>query len=130
MNLSRIVASALLGLAALSAHAQPDLSNLRPSVPPITVPEPARATHRPGLTTCFWGATISPQTFNILIPDSGVVYWATQFKLPPGASLSLEGRFPKARHISLNSYDASGAPVDRLNDLMMLPAAGATNPFL
>src|SRR5262249_48020779 len=65
----------------------------------------------------------------ILFPDTGSTYWLSQYALPPGARLEFEGRFPYARHMSFNVYDANGQPVDRLNDLLIEPEAGATNPF-
>lgn len=113
-----------------SAQAQPDLTRLRPRVEPVPAEQIARVNARSGLTDCFWAATVSPDTLNILIPDSGVVYWLAQFQLPAGAALRFEGRYPHARHISFNSYDAAGMPVDRVNDLMLPAAPGATNPFL
>lgn len=114
---------------ALTVAAQPDLSKIRPCVEKIAVADMERVGQQSGLSSCFWPATVSPSTFNILIPDSGVVYWVSQYRLPAGASLTLRGQFPKARHISLNTYDEAGQPVDRLNDLMMAPNAGSTNPF-
>lgn len=114
---------------ALAAPAAPDFSAIRPTLEPISNEDVAKANQVSGLQNCFWVGTVSPTTHNILFPDSGVVYWATQFRLPAGASLELKGEFPHARHISFNSY-VNGIPVDRLNDLMINPAAGSTNPFL
>ena len=121
--------SLLLSAGVAGVAAQPDLSKMRPQVERIPVQDIERMAQKSGLTNCFWPATVSPSTFNILIPDSGVVYWATQYRLPAGASLSLRGQFPRVRHISLNTYDETGQPVDRINDLMMEPDAGSTNPF-
>jgi hypothetical protein len=129
MKMNDWLGAFVLSALALTAAAQPDLSKIRPRVEKITEGEMERVGQQSGLTSCFWLATVSPSTFNILIPDSGVVYWVTQYRLPAGASLSLRGQFPKARHISLNTYDEAGQPVDRLNDLMMEPDAGSTNPF-
>ena len=107
-----------------------DMSSLRPKVEPFSAQAIEDMGRKSGLTTCFWVGTVSPQTFNILIPDSGVVYWIAQFKLPAGSELSLRGQYPHARHISFNTYDASGVPVDRINDLLIAPASGSMNPFL
>ena len=88
----------VLSALALTAAAQPDLGKIRPRVEKIAEGEMARVGRRSGLTSCFWLATVSRSTFNILIPDSGVVYWVTRYRLPAGTSLSLRGQFPKARH--------------------------------
>src|SRR5437773_10403592 len=88
----------VLSALALTAAAQPDLGKIRPRVEKIAEGEMARVGRQSGLTSCFWLATVSRSTFNILIPDSGVVYWVTRYRLPAGTSLSLRGQFPKARH--------------------------------
>src|SRR2546425_9691945 len=106
----------VLSALALTAAAQPDLGKIRPRVEKIAEGEMARVGRQSGLTSCFWLATVSRSTFNILIPDSGVVYWVTRYRLPAGTSLSLRS-------------DEAGQPVDRLNDLMMEPDAGSTDPF-
>ncbi len=128
----RALACALLAFATTS-HAQspaPDLSTLRPRVEPLSAAAIEAMGRKSGLTDCFWVGTVSPETFNILIPDTGVTYWAAQFKLPAGSQLSLQGQYPHARHISLNTYDANGVPVDRVADLVMAPDAGSSNPYL
>ena len=105
------------------------LGKLRPRVEPLPAAQIDEMGRKSGLTSCFWVGTVSPNTFNILIPDTGVTYWGTQYRLPPGARIELSGRYPYARHLSFNTYDKDGQPVDRLNDLMIAPDAGATNPF-
>lgn len=112
------------------AHAQPALPDLAPVRKPVPTEELDRVARASGLTDCFWAATISPGTFNLLLPDSHAVYWLAQFRLPAGARLSLEGAFAHARHVSFNTYDAQGAPVDRVNDQMLAAEPGATNPYL
>src|ERR1035438_3888529 len=63
----------------------PDLARARPEIHAFSAEEIDRVSGRSGLTDCFWVGTVSPTTFNILIPDSGLVYWLTQFRLPAGA---------------------------------------------
>lgn len=129
--MQRVFLGLALVLGSVWAHAEApalDFNSFRPKLVPIPVAEIDSANQRSGLSNCFWVGTISPDTHNILFPDSGVTYWATQFRLPAGAKLTLEGQFPHARHISFNSY-LEGAPVDRINDVMMSAVAGATNPF-
>jgi hypothetical protein len=120
--------------AASAATAAPNpaaalLGKLRPRVEPLPAAQVDEMGRKSGLTSCFWIGTVSPATFNILIPDTGVTYWGTQYRLPPGARIELTGRYPYARHLSFNTYDEEGQPVDRLNDLMIAPDPGATNPF-
>ena len=40
------------------------------------------------------------------------------------------GEYPHARHLSFNAYDEKSQPVDRLNDVLIQPDAGAVNPFI
>ena len=86
--------------------------------------------------TCFWEGPISmkrPTTrgfdgryFNF--PEESATYWMSRFTLPAGSKLVLEGRYPFARYISLNSY-SDAAPTDTLSDIAIEPNPGATNPF-
>lgn len=126
-----ILGAALLlgGMLALVAHSTYTFSQAKPKLVPIAAAEVARANQVSGLQSCFWAGTISPTTLNILFPDSGALYWISQFSLPVGAKLALEGQFPYARYISFNSY-VDGAPVDRLSDLQIPALPGASNPFL
>jgi hypothetical protein len=99
---------------------------------------PATSPHvKHELATCFWEGPISmkrPSTrgfdgryFNF--PEESATYWMSRFSLPPGARLVLEGRYPHARYISLNSY-SDAAPTDTLSDIAIKPDPGATNPFV
>ncbi|RQO59807.1 hypothetical protein DBR47_10530 [Paucibacter sp. KBW04] len=122
--------SAAQGEAAAAADVAQRLRQATPSVQPYTAEEIARRHAGKGLSDCFWTGTLKSDTFNILSPDLGVVYWIAQFKLPVGASLSLEGEFPHARYLSFASYNPMGQPVDSLSDLLIRPAPGSSNPFL
>ncbi len=122
-------ALAVVALGGMAVATAPDLKRLRPSLEPVAKSEVERTNQQSGLHNCFWVGTVSPSTLNILFPDSGALYWASQVRLPTGSRLELEGRFPHARHISFNAY-VDGVPVDRLNDLMIPPLPGSSNPFL
>jgi hypothetical protein len=75
---------------------------------------------------CFWqGGTRT----NIAYPDLGARYWISSFPLPPGAELILKGRYPHARYMSFNVYDAAAQPTDGLADIDIAPDSGSTNPF-
>jgi hypothetical protein len=108
----------------------PDLARAHSTIRPFSATEIDRVSGASGLTDCFWVGTLSPQTFNILLPDSGAVYWVSQFRVPEGARLDIRGEYPHARYLSFNSYNPAGQPVDNLNDQQIEPDAGSTNPFL
>lgn len=86
----------------------PDLTRARPAIHPFSAAEIDRVSGASGLTDCFWVGTLSPTTFNILIPDTSLVYWITQFRLPAGARLEFKGQYPHGRYLSFNSYNPTG----------------------
>jgi hypothetical protein len=104
------------------------LAGLKPQVRPVSA---AQAGAAAGTLPhdCFWSAVIGAKQLNVLYPDEGALYWATQLRLPQGARLSFDGRFPRARYMSFNAYDAEGQPVDRLADVQLRPVGGGENPF-
>ncbi len=88
--------------------------------------------------SCFWTGPYvkeNPVT-NIAFPDAGAAYWGAKYTLPEGANLELIGRYPKARYMSFNSYDANGenptyAPVDVIRDVEIKPFLSfAKNPYI
>lgn len=76
---------------------------------------------------CFWQG--GNRSVNIAYPDVGARYWVSSFPLPPGAELILEGRYPHARYMSFNVYDAAAQPTDGVADIDIAPDPGSTNPF-
>lgn len=86
----------------------------------------------PGPRTCFWarGPAGADPYINIAYPDAATFYWAAVFTVPQGAKLQLEGQFPRARYMSLISYDDKGRPVESVADYLIKPKAGSSNPFL
>lgn len=86
----------------------------------------------PGPRTCFWryGPSSGDPYINIAYPDAATFYWGAVFRVPQGAQLFLEGKFPHARYMSLISYDFKGAPLDAVADYLFQPVAGAVNPFI
>ncbi|RQO56268.1 hypothetical protein DBR47_17140 [Paucibacter sp. KBW04] len=105
------------------------LAKFRPQVTAVPVAELDAEAQKNGLADCFWVGASSGGTL-LSYPDTGANYWLTQFKLPQGAELTLDGEFPHARHLSFNSYDQQARPVDRLNDVMIQPKPGGINPFV
>ncbi len=86
----------------------------------------------PGPRSCFWarGPASADPYINIAYPDAATFYWAAVFTVPPGARLSLEGRYPRSRYMSFISYDEAGRPIESVADYLVKPKAGSTNPFL
>ncbi|MCX7167484.1 MAG: hypothetical protein NTV11_14580 [Rhodocyclales bacterium] len=139
VSLNRILATLLIWAGSAGAQqppaqalppGMPDLSKARPAIHAFSAAEIDRISGASGLTDCFWVGTLSPTTFNILIPDTSLVYWITQFRLPVGARLEFKGQYPHGRYLSFNSYNPTGQPVDALNDQQIAPDAGSQNPFL
>lgn len=105
------------------------LASFRPVAVNVPIEDVEAAAKKTGLADCFWVGAMTKDGLNFAYPDTGAHYWITQFKLPEGASLGFSGNFPHARHLSFNTYNEDGQPVDRLNDVLITPEAGATNPF-
>jgi hypothetical protein len=105
----RFMPKIFAGALALAALAAPVLADERAGAGSVALQDPI-----PGSRTCFWSRCpfgVDP-TINVAYPDSGTLYWAATFTIPSDAKLTLEGRFPHARYISLISYDGAGVPID------------------
>lgn len=97
-----------------------------PLLLPLTLPSSAAA-QEPSDRDCFWQG--GNRSANLAYPDLGARYWISSFPLPPGAELILRGRYPHARYMSFNVYDAAAQPTDGLADVDIGPDPGSTNPF-
>ncbi|RLZ07216.1 hypothetical protein EAH57_13410 [Acinetobacter sp. 2JN-4] len=89
------------------------------------------------LTDCMWQDAVSSQDgtggenpMNYALPDSNVSYWSSEFSVPEGAKVLIDGDYPYARHTSLVSYTAQGERVNSLVDVNIQPNQGVTNPFI
>ena len=85
-----------------------------------------------GLPTvgCFWTGPFTaedPRT-NYAYPGTQIAYWGAKFSTPPGAVLSLKGRFPHARYSSFNAYEMNGASSGSLPDRDIRHDSGSINP--
>ncbi len=79
---------------------------------------------------CFWNyGAFGVDDFNIAYPDAGATYWVAGFRRPPGSKLTLKGRYPHARYMSMQTYDLLGRGVDALADYQLDPEQGSSNPF-
>lgn len=79
---------------------------------------------------CFWTGPFTaedPRT-NYAYPGTQIAYWGAKFSTPPGAVLSLKGRFPHARYSSFNAYEMNGASSGSLPDRDIRPDRGSINP--
>jgi hypothetical protein len=88
----------------------------------------SRAEAADGRASCFWFPVFDREQ-NFAYPDFSARYWAARFRLPPGSRLRLEGRFPRARYMSLNAYRGA-EPTDTVTDTEIDPLHGDTNPFV
>ena len=89
--------------------------------------------HNPkGLPTagCFWTGpfTAENEKTNSAFPGTEITYWGARFSTPPGAVVSLRGRFPHARYSSFNTYEMDGASASSLSDRRIRPNRGSINP--
>jgi hypothetical protein len=74
---------------------------------------------------CGWQA---PRDLPLV--DTNVGYWRLDFDLPPHADVELSGRYPYARQISFNVYNAgTGQVLGGVTDLDLTPRRGGRNPF-
>lgn len=95
--------------------------------------------HNGAIRSCFFPSgkgrsglySTDPDDFSIdnQFPDTGTTYGLTSFKLPEGAKIVLQGRFPHLRHWNFVTYTANGEPRDVLNDDAIDPLPGNFNPF-
>ena len=91
---------------------------------------------QPELTDCMWQDSFTSKSgtgedpLNFAFPDSNVSYWSSEFTVPEGAKVSIDGDYPYSRHFSLVSYTAEGLRVNSLLDTAISPNAGSINPFV
>ncbi|WP_076414248.1 hypothetical protein [Shewanella sp. UCD-KL12] len=93
----------------------------------LVVEEPKQVTPSP----CFWVGpyNVEHPDRNFAYPDTGANYWHAGYILPAGAKLKLNGEYPYARYISINSYRADTSPASALTDNDIEPDAGSVNPY-
>ena len=82
--------------------------------------------------SCFWTGPFeaaNPLT-NTAFPGSEITYWGAKFATPPGAKLTLNGRYAHARFQSLNAYVNNGQASSSLPDIDTKPDKGSVNPYI
>jgi hypothetical protein len=81
---------------------------------------------------CFWTGPFTaknPKT-NAAFPGTEITYWGAKFTTPPGAVLTLRGRYPHARYSSFNAYVGDGASSGSISDRRIRPDRGSINPSI
>src|SRR4051812_46906989 len=80
--------------------------------------------------TCALALTkFDPAIVNVAYPDDSAQYYSGAYQLAPGTRIRIHGRFPHARYMSFNVYDAAQRPLDGLADVAIVPDGGSGNPF-
>jgi hypothetical protein len=100
----------------------------------VTISRPAPAAGQglfelPLLHGCAWPFISDVASLNAFYPDTNATYWVAPYVSLPGTALSLEGTYPEARFMSLNTYDRLGASISAIADKDIDTDAGSTNPF-
>ncbi|HEY8544405.1 MAG TPA: hypothetical protein VIL36_05125 [Acidimicrobiales bacterium] len=99
-------------------------SSARPAVPPAAPPAAGHAQQ-----ACGWSDKLSSETRNLLFIDTAATYWSATVEVPDGAHIEVRGDFPRARYLSLVTYDVRGRTIDHLTDTEIDPDPGSVNPF-
>lgn len=102
----------------------------------LLAPPPSGTSAAPGdlvggrFSDCFWRyGAFGVNDYNIAYPDAGAAYWVAGFRRPPGSTLTLTGKYPHARFMSMQTYDLLGRGADALADYQINPRPGSKNPF-
>jgi hypothetical protein len=97
----------------------------------ISAAAPARAAAQGADQTCLLALTkFDAATINVAYPDDSAQYYSGAYQLAPGSRIRIHGRFPHARYMSFNVYDAAQRPLDGIADVAIRPDTGSGNPFL
>jgi hypothetical protein len=92
----------------------------------------------PRFPLCSWWFETTPQNpkTNVALPDTSAAYWTTSFFANPGLKITMRGRFPNARFMSVNIYHNSGGTFTTTNGIpsgvsafQIAPDRKTRNPF-
>lgn len=78
---------------------------------------------------CAWRVMSNKTIVNVAFPDANATYWVLPYLMGPETTITLNGSFPFARYLSLNTYDAGMDTIDTLSDVVISPDPGSVNPF-
>jgi len=79
---------------------------------------------------CSWPFKTTPDTLNVMYPDSNAIYWTTPYVLLPGSKIEIKGDFFPARFLSINTYNTLGDSLSSTYDVQFVTDKGSENPFL
>lgn len=83
----------------------------------------------------FYSCLVNPKPWQKanLYPDKQAAYWIGALKLPAGAVLTINGKFPRARYFGVALYKQEGNNIIATNqgliDVQLQPDSGSTNPY-
>ena len=111
----------------MTTNAQ-DLSNVETTDSFLVLPDPGC------LRTDAWTVQANPRSDvaglrNHAFPDWNATYWGTLIEAGLGTVVTIHGRFPNARYMSLQVYGNASSVLDGLNDQEINPDPAQTNPF-
>jgi hypothetical protein len=90
---------------------------------------------------CAWPVAVNANVLavnnrlNVSNPDSQAAYWIMPFKVQPGLRITLSGRYPDSRYMSVAVYGSHGLPFtengtsSELTDYQIEPNPGSVNPW-
>jgi hypothetical protein len=78
---------------------------------------------------CSWPFKTTPDTLNVMYPDSNAIYWTTPYILLPSSRIEITGNFFPARFLSINTYNTLGESLSSAYDLQFVVDKGSQNPF-
>src|SRR5581483_6087604 len=67
--------------------------------------------------------------FPFTIDTSGANYWGFDYKVEPGGSIDIQGRFPRARYFSILPNDMHTDNLHQQTDVHINPDPGRVNPW-
>lgn len=96
---------------------------------------------RPVTSGCAWPVALNQATLaensqvNVSNPDTASDYWIMPVPVEQGLSVTLAGRYPNSRYMSIAVYNADGSPfttngiASTLTDYRIAPDLGSVNPW-
>jgi hypothetical protein len=79
---------------------------------------------------CSWPFKTTPDTLNVMYPDSNAIYWTTPYVLLPSSKIEIKGAFFPTRFLSINTYNTLGESLSSTYDTQFVLDKGSQNPFL
>jgi len=105
----------------------------------LIIPRPSQP--QPVTSGCAWPVALNQATLaensqvNVSNPDTASDYWIMPVPVEQGLSVTLAGRYPNSRYMSIAVYNAQGTPFttngvsSTLPDYRIAPDPGSVNPW-